>query len=92
MSRRQYPRIGSSTFRPKWAEQPKGAPKCYVCGNPATHRVCVEFDIFRGDDELVNACGEHCKDANALAQAWGKANGAAGVDVPRGGEQQEGGR
>jgi hypothetical protein len=78
MSRRQYPRIGSSAYRPKWAEQPKGAPKCCVCGAPATHRVCVEFDIFRGDDEMVNACGEHSKDAKALATAWVKAHPATG--------------
>jgi hypothetical protein len=74
VSRRRYPRIGSTKFRPKWAEQPKGAPKCCVCGAPATHRVCVEFDIFRGDDEVVNACGDHSKDADALAQAWVKAH------------------
>lgn len=78
MSRREYPRIGSSTYRPKWAEQPKGAPKCCACDAPATHRVCVEFNSFRGDDELVNACASHSKDAKVLAAAWARAAGMAG--------------
>lgn len=43
---RQYPRIGN-----RRSDTPKG--NCVLCGKPkADYRVDVEFNWFRGDDEV----------------------------------------
>ena len=66
---KQYPNIGSSTLRKAWATNQNGAPKCMAesCECKATHRVEVQVNWFRGDDEVGNACDAHKKDAAALA-------------------------
>lgn len=57
----KYPRIGSARLRDAWKKVPIGAPKCIVagCACRATHRVDVEVNCFRGDDEVGNACEQH---------------------------------
>ena len=63
-----YPNIGSSSKRKEWMTKPVNAPMCDVegCECRATHRVEVQVNWFRGDDEVGNACEAHCKDAGAL--------------------------
>lgn len=71
MSKRDtYPRIGSARLRDAWKKVPIGAPKCIVsgCAYRATHRVDVEVNYFRGDDEVGNACELHKGDAPAVLQ------------------------
>lgn len=65
----KYPRVSIAARRAKWIENPTSAPKCDVCGEPATHRVCVEVNWFRGDDEVCNACDAHKNDAAALVRS-----------------------
>lgn len=76
MSGRKYPRIGHARdMRKKWTKLDKrtravvpvnNAPRCVVCGQPATHMVDVEVNWFRGDDEVRKACADHKDDAAAL--------------------------
>lgn len=71
MTRRQYPRIGRIDHQSRWAKLPANeGPRCIVCGAKATHKVHVEFDIFRGDDEVMRACIDHSVDVRALVSAW----------------------
>lgn len=56
MSHRSYPRIDQSLPQRKWIADPKAAPKCRCCGKPATHKVEVQINWFRGDDERFNVC------------------------------------
>ncbi|WP_312463418.1 hypothetical protein [Comamonas sp.] len=69
MSKR-YPTIGNVRARDAWRKNPKGAPQCVApgCGCKATHRVDVEVNCFRGDDEVGNACPLHKNDAAAVLQ------------------------
>lgn len=64
----KYPRIGSARLRDAWKKTPKTAPKCIVAGCccRATHRVDVEVNYFRGDDEVGNACDQHKGNASAV--------------------------
>ncbi len=74
MSRRDYPSIGSTRAlgndrkRAAWAKNPKSAPRCIVagCSCPATHRIDVEVNWFRGDDEVGQACAAHKADVAAI--------------------------
>lgn len=74
MSHRDYPRIGSTRAlgndakRKAWKLNPKAAPRCIVagCTSPATSRVDVEVNWFRGDDEVGQACDVHKRDAYAV--------------------------
>lgn len=74
MSRHDYPRIGSTRAlgndkkRKVWKTNPKAAPRCVVigCTCPATARVDVEVNWFRGDDEVGQACATHKSDAAAV--------------------------
>lgn len=68
MSADKYPRIGSARQRPNWKQNPKTAPVCIAagCSNRATHRIDVEVNWFRGDDEVGNACELHRGDASAV--------------------------
>jgi|GEM_PF-861066 len=65
-----YPAIGNARARNAWRKNPKGAPQCVApgCGCKATHRVDVEVNCFRGDDEVGNACPLHKNDAAAVLQ------------------------
>jgi hypothetical protein len=70
MTRRQYPCIGRCTQEQRWAKLPAGqGPRCVVCGNKAHFSVHIEVSWFRGDDEVVKACGYHKSDAGALLTA-----------------------
>lgn len=71
MSNRKYPRIGSERLhRPQRGQKrPLKTPPCIVCGEPSTHRVEIQVNWFRGDDEIANACQTHRKDAVALCYA-----------------------
>lgn len=64
----KYPRIGSARLRDAWKKMPKTAPKCIVsgCACRATHRVDVEVNWFRGDDEVGNVCDQHKGNAPAV--------------------------
>ena len=75
---KQYPNIGSSRPRDGWKKNPKAAPKCIAigCECKATHRVEVQVNWFRGDDEVGNACPQHKDDAVAVLQGI-EANRAA---------------
>lgn len=74
MSKRKYPRIGAS----KAITPQKGQMLlCIVCGAPATHRLELEVNWFRGDDETVRACATHKDDAAALLAAFDAKAGAA---------------
>lgn len=68
MKLEKYPRIGNARLRSAWKKVPIGAPKCIVdgCACRATHRVEVEINWFRGDDEVGNACELHKGDAPAV--------------------------
>lgn len=62
MSKRQYPRLGSSKHMKAWQNMPERArPRCEVvgCGCAATHKVEIEVSWFRGDDVVAKACGNH---------------------------------
>lgn len=65
---KSYPIVGSARKRDAWVKNPKGAPKCiaFGCDFRATHRVDVEVNWFRGDDEVGNACQQHKDDAEAV--------------------------
>lgn len=65
-----YPIIGNIRARDAWRKNPKGAPQCVApgCACKATHRVDVEVNYFRGDDEVGNACPLHKNDAAAVLQ------------------------
>ena len=65
---KSYPVIGNSRERNGWRKNPKAAPECAAigCECKATHRVEIEINWFRGDDEVTNACDTHRKDAGAL--------------------------
>lgn len=58
---REYPRLGRSGKANGWLKNPKGAPACDVigCTAKATHRVDIEVNWFRGDDECCRACAAH---------------------------------
>ena len=49
MAGKDYPKIGSDSQLPR----PKGAtfPRCCVCGAQAKHKVWIELNWFRGDDD-----------------------------------------
>ena len=78
-----YPLIGNSRARDPWRKNPKSAPKCVVagCECKATHRVDVEVNCFRGDDEVGNACPAHRRDAAAILQGI-EANRASTLAPP----------
>lgn len=65
---KKYPNIGTSRQRDAWKKNPKSAPKCVAigCECKATHRVDVQVNWFRGDDEVGNACELHKGDAVAV--------------------------
>ena len=56
---REYPRPGY--VRRNWQNNPKSAPNCDVpgCTAKATHRVEIQVNWFRGDDEFARACEAH---------------------------------
>lgn len=53
---KKYPVIGQTRKRPDTSQA-----KCR-CGQRATHKVDIQVNIFRGDDEVVLACEEHKRD------------------------------
>jgi hypothetical protein len=63
MSNRKYPRIGGQRkIKPQKGQKKQlKTPVCIACINPSTHRVELQVNWFRGDDETVNAC-DKCKD------------------------------
>lgn len=76
---REFPRVNNARFMAAWAPTPPGKrrppgkprastiPPCRACGAPATHRVWVEVNWFRGDDEgPFNACKLHKESAAEL--------------------------
>jgi hypothetical protein len=58
---RDYPRLGYISKRRHWQENPKNAPNCDVigCTAKATHRVDIQVNWFRGEDEVASACEAH---------------------------------
>ncbi|WP_439606836.1 hypothetical protein [Hydrogenophaga sp.] len=68
---RDYPRIGHQRLiKPQRGQKkPLKTPPCAACAQPSTHRVDVEVNWFRGDDEVFNACSDHKGDAQALLAA-----------------------
>jgi hypothetical protein len=55
---RKYPRVDSrSKVKPP---NSRGNCKATGCGKPATWRVYVQFNWFRGEDECVVCCDDHC--------------------------------
>lgn len=80
MSSRRYPRVVDAAFQFKWRDQRAKAGKkfvehhlCVVCGAPATHKVFVQVNWFRGDDEgPFKACADHKQDGYALLGAQEK--------------------
>lgn len=46
---KKYPRLGSK-------RKSKGAAPCIICRGPATNIVDVQYNIFRGDDEVYRLC------------------------------------
>lgn len=75
MSGRTYPCIGGSRdMRRKWtlkAGPRKGQsvhnrPRCVACGAEAEFIVDVQVNWFRGDDEVLKACGQCRGDATKL--------------------------
>lgn len=75
MSKREYPFIGGQRLHKpqRGQKRPLKTPPCAVCGAPSTHRVEIQINWFRGDDEAANACEAHRKDAAALYNAIAKA-------------------
>lgn len=67
---KKYPTIGNARARDGWRKNPKAAPDCIAvgCECKATHRVDVQVNWFRGDDEVGNACPQHKGDAAAVLQ------------------------
>lgn len=71
---RDYPRIKDARLQFKWRDQRAKAGKkfvehhlCVACGEPATHKVFVQVNWFRGDDEgPFKACQDHKQDGAAL--------------------------
>lgn len=57
MNQAKYPRIGNTVNLPK----PTKARKCAACASDATHKVTVQVNWFRGDDEVLFACDQHRK-------------------------------
>lgn len=62
MTKKQYPHAESSA-QPRWkvlADAGKGPPCRFPgCTQHATHRVEIEVNWFRGDDERSQACAAH---------------------------------
>lgn len=72
---RDYPRIGrTQDCRAKWTYTDRrgriksypNRPRCAACGAEATHKVDVQVNWFRGDDEVMRSCVEHKDNAAAL--------------------------
>ena len=63
---KKYPAIGHKRLPHK---NSVGGLPCIVCGQPATGKVDIEINWFRGDDEQVRVCPAHQKkhDAEILA-------------------------
>lgn len=57
---REYPRMG----RIQKLDRPTKA-KC-KCGSHAKFKVHVQFNIFRGDDDVLWSCEDHKKDVDFL--------------------------
>lgn len=79
---KQYPNIGGYRLRDNWKKNPKAAPKCIAigCECKATHRVEVQVNWFRGDDESGNACPQLKGERDALKaeneRLWALVNAA----------------
>lgn len=53
----QYPRISAAKdMSPQWAKRPKC---CCYCINQATHRITLQVNHLRGEDETRDVCAEH---------------------------------
>lgn len=66
---RSYPRA-EPRLQQNWVNKPSPTLVCCVCKAPATHKVWVEVDWFRGNDEgPYKACKAHKDSATALRLA-----------------------
>jgi hypothetical protein len=65
MMTHSYPRIGQCTNHSNWL---KRNFKCRICGEQALYESHIEYDYFRGDDEVVKTCKEHSRDLTALVE------------------------
>ena len=63
----KYPRIGRIDSHRK-----NTCAKCF-CGEIGKAKVHLEYNWFRGEDEVVWACVAHIKDADYLADEYAKA-------------------
>ena len=63
----KYPRIGQIELRKK-----NVSAKCF-CGSIGVAKVHMQYNIFRGEDEVMWACSEHKKDTNYLVAEYIKA-------------------
>lgn len=71
MSKKTYPVIGASR-----KQRDTSQAKC-KCGQRATHKVDIQVNIFRGDDEVELACEEHRRDPHFLLGLTKETGGAA---------------
>lgn len=55
MSRRDYPRLGSTSS----LHHKKQNHKCSLCDATAVSRIDVQTDWFRGDDDVFLVCDRH---------------------------------
>ena len=53
----QYPRISAAKdMTPQWA---KRGPTCAYCESKATHRITLQVNHLRGEDETRDVCALH---------------------------------
>jgi hypothetical protein len=52
MSKRKYPRLG-------YAGKVKHKTDCSACLLPGTHKIEIQINWFRGDDDVYYACPDH---------------------------------
>lgn len=57
----KYPRFRS-------AKKMGPGAKCQFCESASTHRVLIEMNFMRGDDESFRVCTEHLKTAQRSAK------------------------
>ena len=57
MARNTYPRIGHAQCMAP--QRKKHGPDCAYCQAPATHRITLQVNHLRGEDESADVCTTH---------------------------------
>lgn len=70
MGYRDYPKLGTTKLlnRPNQygrTHPPANQPLCFCCECPATHRIDVQNDWMRGNDDVFLLCRAHLEMARA---------------------------